>query len=41
MREKKTAFMQWIDGQLKADKAFARRVDALVSEMLTRGCKIP
>lgn len=33
MREKKTAFMQWIDGQLKADKAFARRVDALVSEM--------
>ncbi len=33
MSARKTPFMQWIDGQLKADKAFARRVDALVNEM--------
>lgn len=33
MSVKKTAFMRWIDGQLRADKAFARRVDALVNEM--------
>ncbi len=33
MSAKKTAFMQWIDSQLKADKAFARRVDVLVNEM--------
>jgi predicted XRE-type DNA-binding protein len=33
MRAKKTAFMHWIDGQLKADKGFARRVDELVNEM--------
>jgi predicted XRE-type DNA-binding protein len=33
MSAKKTAFMQWVDGQLKADKDFARRVDELVSEM--------
>ena len=33
MSVKKTAFMQWIDGELKADKAFARRVDTLVNEM--------
>jgi hypothetical protein len=25
--------MQWIDGQLKADKDFARRVGELVNEM--------
>jgi predicted XRE-type DNA-binding protein len=33
MSAKKTAFMKWIDGELRADKAFARRVDELVSEM--------
>ena len=33
MSAKKTAFMQWIDGQLKADKGFSRRVDELVNEM--------
>jgi len=33
MSTKKTAFMNWIDGQLKADKDFSRRVDELVSEM--------
>ena len=33
MSAKKTAFMQWIDGQLKADKDFARRVDEIVNEM--------
>jgi predicted XRE-type DNA-binding protein len=33
MSAKRTAFMQWIDGQLKADKTFGRRVDALVNEM--------
>ncbi|MEO8585034.1 MAG: XRE family transcriptional regulator [Acidobacteriota bacterium] len=33
MSAKKTAFMQWVDGQLKGDKDFARRVDELVNEM--------
>jgi predicted XRE-type DNA-binding protein len=33
MSAKKTAFMRWIDGELKSDKAFARRVDELVNEM--------
>jgi predicted XRE-type DNA-binding protein len=33
MSAKKTAFMKWIDVQLKADKDFARRVDELVNEM--------
>lgn len=33
MSAKKTAFMQWIDGQLKADKDFARQVDELINEM--------
>ena len=33
MSAKKTAFMQWVDGQLKSDKDFARRVDELVNEM--------
>ena len=33
MSARKTPFMRWIDGQLKADRAFARRVDALVNEM--------
>jgi hypothetical protein len=33
MGPKKTAFMRWIDGQLKADKDFARRVGELVNEM--------
>ena len=30
---KKTSFMQWVDGQLKADKDLTRRVDELVNEM--------
>lgn len=30
---KKTPFMQWVDGQLKADSDLARRVDELVNEM--------
>ncbi len=30
---KKTAFMQWIDGQLEADPRLAREVDELVNEM--------
>jgi len=33
MSAKKTSFMQWVDGQLKADKDLARRVDELVNEM--------
>ncbi len=33
MSAKKTPFMKWIDGELRADGAFARRVDELVSEM--------
>lgn len=33
MSAKKTAFMRWIDGELRSDKAFARRVDELVNEM--------
>jgi len=33
MSAKKTAFMQWIDGQLGADEGFARRVEELVSGM--------
>ena len=33
MSARKTPFMRWIDGQLKPDRAFARRVDALVNEM--------
>ncbi len=33
MSAKKTAFMRWIDGELRADKDFARRVDELVNEM--------
>ena len=31
--KKKTAFMAWIDGQLKADPRLAREVDELVNEM--------
>ena len=30
---KKTAFMQWIDGELEADPRLAREVDELVNEM--------
>ena len=30
---KKTAFMRWVDGRLRSDKALARRVEALVNEM--------
>jgi transcriptional regulator with XRE-family HTH domain len=30
---KKTAFMQWIDGQLRSDPALARKVDVFVNEM--------
>ena len=30
---KKTAFMQWIDGQLEADPQFAREVEELVDQM--------
>ena len=30
---KKTALMDWIDGELRADATLARDVDALVSEM--------
>ena len=30
---KKTAFMDWIDGELQADPRLARDVEALVSEM--------
>ena len=33
MSPKQTAFMRWIDGELEADKDFARRVDSLVNEM--------
>ena len=33
MSAKKTAFMRWMDGELRADKDFARRVDELVNEM--------
>ncbi len=33
MSAKKTAFMRWIDGQLRADKGFAHRVDELVNGM--------
>ncbi len=33
MSARKMPFMKWIDGELKADKAFARRVEELVSEM--------
>lgn len=32
-RAKKTAFMQWIDGQLTADAGLARQVDELLNEM--------
>jgi len=31
--KKKTAFMEWIDGQLEADPRLARKVDDLVNEM--------
>ena len=31
---KKTAFMDWIDGQLQADSKLAREVDELVNEMM-------
>jgi len=30
---KKTAFMEWIDGQLKADPRLEREVDELVNQM--------
>jgi len=30
---KKTAFMEWIDGQIEADPRLAREVDELVGEM--------
>jgi transcriptional regulator with XRE-family HTH domain len=30
---KKTRFMDWIDGQLRADPALANEVDALLNEM--------
>ena len=33
MSAKKTSFMKWVDGELRADRAFGRRVDELVSEM--------
>lgn len=33
MSARKTAFMHWLDGQLKGDKDLARRVDELVNEM--------
>jgi predicted XRE-type DNA-binding protein len=33
MSAKKAAFMRWIEGELRADKDFARRVDELVNEM--------
>lgn len=32
-KKKKTALMEWIDGQLKADPRLARKVDDLVNEM--------
>ena len=31
--KKKTAFMEWIDGQLKADPRLAHEVDELVNKM--------
>ena len=33
MSVKKTAFMRWVDGELRSDKDFSRRVDELVNEM--------
>ncbi len=33
MSAKKTPFTRWVDSELKADKAFARRVEELLSEM--------
>ena len=32
-KSKKTAFMEWIDGQLEADPSFAQEVNDLVNEM--------
>ncbi|MCM3877746.1 MAG: hypothetical protein NEA02_15175 [Thermoanaerobaculia bacterium] len=37
---KKTAFMQWIDREIKADKGLARRVSQLVSEMKAESCGV-
>ena len=33
MSAKKTAFMRWMESELRADKDFARRVDEIVNEM--------
>jgi hypothetical protein len=33
MSSRRTAFMRWIDGELKANKGLAQRVEALVNEM--------
>lgn len=33
MSARKTPFMKWVDGELRADRAFARRVEELVNEM--------